>query len=265
MKEKKARVEDAMHATKAAVEEGIVPGGGVALLRAIAAVEAVKAEGDVQRWRQHHPPRARRAVPPDRLQRRPGRLGAAERDQAQGRQLRLRRPQRRSRRHDRRPASSIRPRSPSRRSQNAVSIAGLMLTTEALVSEIKEDEKPQRRRRRAAVWAAAWAGCTKFQSQRIAERASRKARPFSFARFNHRDTEYTERDFSVSSVPLWWNRSRVTPRSRRSCLASRFVGAYLPGFDAVLRVASDAPAPICGASCRDRRRGRNGRGLRRAR
>src|SRR5579859_147080 len=48
MKEKKARVEDAMHATKAAVEEGIVPGGGVALLRAVQAVEAVKAEGDVK-------------------------------------------------------------------------------------------------------------------------------------------------------------------------------------------------------------------------
>ncbi len=47
MKEKKARVEDAMHATKAAVEEGIVAGGGVALLRAIPAVEKVKAEGDV--------------------------------------------------------------------------------------------------------------------------------------------------------------------------------------------------------------------------
>jgi chaperonin GroEL len=46
MKEKKARVEDAMHATKAAVEEGIVPGGGVALLRAQKAVEAIKAEGD---------------------------------------------------------------------------------------------------------------------------------------------------------------------------------------------------------------------------
>jgi chaperonin GroEL len=46
MKEKKARVEDAMHATKAAVEEGIVPGGGVALLRSTKAVEAVKAEGD---------------------------------------------------------------------------------------------------------------------------------------------------------------------------------------------------------------------------
>ena len=46
MKEKKARVEDAMHATKAAVEEGIVPGGGVALLRAISAVDGVDAEGD---------------------------------------------------------------------------------------------------------------------------------------------------------------------------------------------------------------------------
>jgi chaperonin GroEL len=46
MKEKKARVEDAMHATKAAVEEGIVPGGGVALLRAAKALEGLKLEGD---------------------------------------------------------------------------------------------------------------------------------------------------------------------------------------------------------------------------
>jgi chaperonin GroEL len=46
MKEKKARVEDAMHATKAAVEEGIVPGGGVALLRCVKAVESVEADGD---------------------------------------------------------------------------------------------------------------------------------------------------------------------------------------------------------------------------
>src|SRR5207302_4288923 len=45
MKEKKARVEDAMHATKAAVEEGIVPGGGVALLRAIATVDLVSKDG----------------------------------------------------------------------------------------------------------------------------------------------------------------------------------------------------------------------------
>jgi chaperonin GroEL len=46
MKEKKARVEDAMHATKAAVEEGIVPGGGVALLRCTKAIDAIKVTGD---------------------------------------------------------------------------------------------------------------------------------------------------------------------------------------------------------------------------
>ncbi len=48
MKEKKARVEDAMHATKAAVEEGIVPGGGVALLRCVKVVDAIKEEGDIK-------------------------------------------------------------------------------------------------------------------------------------------------------------------------------------------------------------------------
>ncbi len=48
MKEKKARVEDALHATRAAVEEGIVPGGGVALLRASKVLEGMKADGDEQ-------------------------------------------------------------------------------------------------------------------------------------------------------------------------------------------------------------------------
>jgi chaperonin GroEL len=48
MKEKKARVEDAMHATRAAVEEGIVPGGGVALSRCVAALDKLKVEGDEQ-------------------------------------------------------------------------------------------------------------------------------------------------------------------------------------------------------------------------
>src|SRR5499427_8156514 len=48
MKEKKARVEDAMHATRAAVEEGIVPGGGVALVRCISALDKLKLEGDEQ-------------------------------------------------------------------------------------------------------------------------------------------------------------------------------------------------------------------------
>jgi chaperonin GroEL len=46
MKQTKARMEDALHATRAAVEEGILPGGGVALLRAIKAVQEVKAKGD---------------------------------------------------------------------------------------------------------------------------------------------------------------------------------------------------------------------------
>ena len=46
MKEKKARVEDALHATRAAVEEGVVAGGGVALLRAASALDKVKASGD---------------------------------------------------------------------------------------------------------------------------------------------------------------------------------------------------------------------------
>jgi len=48
MKQTKARMEDALHATRAAVEEGILPGGGVALLRCIEAIEKVKAKGDEQ-------------------------------------------------------------------------------------------------------------------------------------------------------------------------------------------------------------------------
>ncbi|MDD5009003.1 MAG: TCP-1/cpn60 chaperonin family protein, partial [Syntrophorhabdaceae bacterium] len=48
MKEKKARVEDALHATRAAVEEGIVPGGGVALLRCVSVLEKMKLSGDEQ-------------------------------------------------------------------------------------------------------------------------------------------------------------------------------------------------------------------------
>ena len=48
MKEKKARVEDALHATRAAVEEGVVPGGGVALVRACAAIESLTGDNDDQ-------------------------------------------------------------------------------------------------------------------------------------------------------------------------------------------------------------------------
>jgi chaperonin GroEL len=46
LKEKKARVEDALHATRAAIEEGIIPGGGVTLLRAASSVDALALEGD---------------------------------------------------------------------------------------------------------------------------------------------------------------------------------------------------------------------------
>ena len=70
MKEKKARVEDALNATRAAVEEGIVPGGGVVLLRAMAALDKVKATRRREDRRGHRPPRPGGAHPPDRRERR---------------------------------------------------------------------------------------------------------------------------------------------------------------------------------------------------
>ena len=66
MKEKKARVDDAMHATKAAVEEGIVPGGGVALLRAQAALANLKLDGDRADRRRDRSARDGRAPAADR-------------------------------------------------------------------------------------------------------------------------------------------------------------------------------------------------------
>ena len=68
MKEKKARVEDALHATRAAVEEGILPGGGVALLRASPALDklAETLDGDEKIGVRHRPPRARGAAHADR-------------------------------------------------------------------------------------------------------------------------------------------------------------------------------------------------------
>jgi len=142
MKEKKARVEDAMHATKAAVEEGIVPGGGVALLRAIAAVEAVKAEGDVKvgvnviRRALEEPFRQivfnagkEAAVLLNEIKIKGGNWGYDARNDEVVDMI---------------DAGIIDPAKVTKQAlQNASSIAGLMLTTEALISEIKEDEKPQ--------------------------------------------------------------------------------------------------------------------------
>ena len=142
MKEKKARVEDAMHATKAAVEEGIVPGGGVALpARAEGASTAMKADGRRGGRRRHRPPRARGAAPADRRQRGPrGRRG--------------RRPRCASMKADEGfnaltetyenlvEAGVIDPTKVVRSAlQNAASIASLLLTTEALVSEIPEEKE----------------------------------------------------------------------------------------------------------------------------
>jgi chaperonin GroL len=103
VKEKKDRVDDALHATRAAVEEGIVPGGGVALLRATRALEGLprRQRRPASRHR-HRAPRAAGAGPPDRAECRARRLGDRRPacSRAEGRQLRLRRPEGRVRRHD---------------------------------------------------------------------------------------------------------------------------------------------------------------------
>ena len=75
MKEKKHRVEDALQATRAALEEGIVPGGGVALLNAVAGDQARHARGRRAHGRVDHRPRARGADPPARRERGPRGLG----------------------------------------------------------------------------------------------------------------------------------------------------------------------------------------------
>ena len=99
LKEKKHRIEDAVQSTKAAVEEGVVPGGGVALLNAQAALDKVDLEGDELTGALDRPPRARGADQADRGQRRPrGRRGRREGPRARP-GLRPERRDRRVRRH----------------------------------------------------------------------------------------------------------------------------------------------------------------------
>jgi chaperonin GroEL len=140
MKEKKARVEDAMHATKAAVEEGIVPGGGVALLRAVEAVEKVQAEGDVRvgvnviKRALEEPFRQivfnaglEGSVLLNDVRKAGGTMGFDARSEKMVDMIEN---------------GIIDPAKVTKQALlNASSIAGLMLTTEALVSEIKEEEK----------------------------------------------------------------------------------------------------------------------------
>jgi len=141
MKEKKARVEDALHATRAAVEEGIVPGGGVALLRCIPSIDALKLEDDEQigvdivKRAIEEPTRVlaenagiEGSVVVREVKRRKGNEGY---NVATGEY------------EDLIKAGVVDPKKVTRAAlQNASSIAGLLLTTECLVTEApkKEDE-----------------------------------------------------------------------------------------------------------------------------
>jgi chaperonin GroEL len=141
MKEKKARVEDAMHATKAAVEEGIVPGGGVALVRSGKALDKLKLEGDQAVGLQI----IRRAIEE------PMRWIATNAGQEGSIVVSKVKEQKNADEgfnaatevyEDLVKAGVIDPAKVVRNAlQNAASIASLLLTTEALVSEIPEDKK----------------------------------------------------------------------------------------------------------------------------
>jgi chaperonin GroEL len=140
MKEKKARVEDAMHATKAAVEEGIVPGGGVALLRASKALDNLKLEGD----QKVGVALIKRALeePMRWIASNAGNEGsivvAKVRDMEQDEGYNAAT----DTYEDLVKAGVIDPAKVVRSAlQNAASIASLLLTTEALVSEIPEEKK----------------------------------------------------------------------------------------------------------------------------
>jgi len=141
MKEKKARVEDAMHATKAAVEEGIVPGGGIAFLRAIPALEKLKEKNeDVQLGINI----VRRALeePLRQIANNAGAEGSIIVAEAKEKERTVGYDAYSGKWVDMFDAGIIDPAKVARNAlQNAASIAGLMLTTEALIHEIPEKEK----------------------------------------------------------------------------------------------------------------------------
>ena len=141
MKEKKARVEDAMHATKAAVEEGIVPGGGVALVRCIPMLKKIKFHGD-QQYGVEILLKALEA-PLKQITLNAGFEGSIIIEKIKGSRNRNYGFDALNEKYtDMIAAGIIDPAKVVRIAlQNAASIAGLLLTTEGLVSEIKE-EKP---------------------------------------------------------------------------------------------------------------------------
>src|SRR2546426_4083651 len=143
MKEKKARVEDALNATRAAVEEGIVPGGGVALLRAAKALETLKLEGDAK----VRAPIVRRALeePIRMIVENAGLEGSVIVDKVRAMVPVTRGFDAETNEYvDMMEAGIIDPTKVERVAlQNAASIASLLLTTEALVTDIPEPAKPE--------------------------------------------------------------------------------------------------------------------------
>jgi chaperonin GroEL len=140
MKEKKARVEDALHATRAAVEEGIVAGGGVALLRCLPALEALKLEGDEQIGLDI----VKRAIeePLRALAKNAGVEGSIVVQEVKKRKGNEGYNVATLEYEDLVKAGVVDPKKVTRTAlQNAASIAGLLLTTECLVTEIPEKEK----------------------------------------------------------------------------------------------------------------------------
>jgi chaperonin GroEL len=141
MKEKKARVEDAMHATRAAVEEGIVPGGGVALVRCVPALDKLKLDGDEQIGVNI----VKRALeePLRQIAGNAGEEGAIVMGKVrESKAANFGYNAQTGEFEDLVKAGVIDPTKVARTAlQNAGSIASLMLTTEALVSEIPEEKK----------------------------------------------------------------------------------------------------------------------------
>lgn len=140
LKEKKARVEDAMHATKAAVEEGIVPGGGVALLRCQKALEKLNLDGDMQIGVQI----VRRAIeePLRQIAENAGQEGSIVVERVREMKQDFGFNALTEKYEDMVKAGIVDPTKVVRTAlQNAASIAGLLLTTEGCVTEIPEEEK----------------------------------------------------------------------------------------------------------------------------
>ncbi len=141
MKEKKARVEDALHATRAAVEEGIVPGGGVALIRAQKALDNLKVEGDEKIGAEI----VRRAVeaPLRQLADNAGLEGALIVSEAKRRKGNEGLNIANGEWVDLVKAGVVDPTKVTRSAlQHAASISGLLLTTEALITEVPEKKAP---------------------------------------------------------------------------------------------------------------------------